>query len=351
MARSTPIQVGLTATLMAASILAVLLLSGAVKPVELLSPALHGQGSAVIKEDFDTSGVRKEDPFDGQYIYVTARLLPDLDAISDQIYEADYRLVRILHPLLASPAPAGTATVIALGLWSLVGVFLFGASFADLLGRHGHDPGWALAATLVACSIPLLMTTSEALAFGLGMAGLALADRGRFAWALVPLALAGLTRESALTFAAAAAILAWTQRRRGGWAIAIVPLALAPTALWWAYVQSITPSSRVPLEPLGILHMGDQVGSDIVAAVISLVLIGVSLVTWRDVPALRWLAIVFAAWIPLYESFAFKLLGLPRLSAPSIALAIAGILRWRRERRSATGAALVGREHAIEPAG
>lgn len=329
---TTPRQAAARAALLAGGVLAALLLSGAVQPVELLSPARVGQGSEIILEDFGPERLRDEDPFDGQYIYVTARLLPDLDAIADQIYEADYRLVRILHPLVASPAGDGDALVIALLLWSLAGTALFAAALADLLGRHGHDPGWAVGATLGACAIPLLMTTSEALAFGLGLAGLCLVDRDRLVAAAPLLALAGLTRESALTFVVAAAVLLWTRRRPGA-AAGLFVAAMAPTAAWWAYVQSITPPSRVPLSPMGILQIGDQVPSDIVASVLMLALIVVSVIAWWDVPPLRWLTLAFAAWIPLYESFAFKLIGLPRLAAPSLALGIAGVLRLRARRR------------------
>lgn len=337
MARTTtPVGAALRAVLVAGSVLAMLQLSGAVEPVELLSPARTGQGSAVILADFGPDHIRAEDPFDGQYVYVTARLFPDLDAISDEIYEADYRLVRILHPLLASPGGEGVPVILLLQLWNLVGVALFAAALAAMLARYGHDPGWAVGATLAACAIPLLMTTSEPLAFGLGMAGLCFVDRGRLAWAVPVLALAGLTRESALTFAAAAAVLAWTRRRRAGAGVLLVA-SVAPTAAWWAYVQSITPPSRVPLAPFGILQLGDQVWSDILASILMLGLIAVSVVTWWDVPPFRWLTLALVAWIPLYESFAFKLIGLPRLSSPSLALGIAGIARWRRQHQAATG--------------
>jgi hypothetical protein len=328
---TVPSRVALQAVGLAASVLAVLLLSGAVEPVELLSAARVGQGSPVILDDFGPRDLRAEDPFDGQYIYVTARLFPDLDAVSEEIYEADYRLVRILHPLLASPAPDGTPLVLLLEAWNLAGVGLFAWAFATMLARHGHDPGWAMGASVAACAIPLLMTTSEPVAFGLGMAGLCLVDRDRLAWAVPLLALAGLTRESALTFAVAAAALAWQHRRRAP-AVWLLVASVAPTAAWWAYVQSITSTSRVPLDPLGLLQLGDQTASNVVVSVVTLALIALSVVAWWDVPAFRWLTLAFAAWIPLYESFAFKVQGLPRLSLPSVALGIAGILRWRQER-------------------
>jgi hypothetical protein len=337
---TTPVRAAMQAAAFAAGVLAALMLSGAVKPVELLAPARTGQGSEVILEDFGAEGIRARTPFDGQYIYVTARLLPDLDAISEQIYEADYRLVRILHPVLASPAAGGTPTILALQLWNLVGVALFAGALADLLRRHGQDPSWAVGATLAACALPLLLTTSEPLAFGLGMAGLCTADRRRVGWAIALLALAGLTRESALTFAAAAAVLAWSRGRRWG-SLGLLAASIAPTALWWAYVQSITPTSRTPVAPLGILEIGTQPWDEKVVSLMMLALIAVSVVAWWDVPPLRWVALAFAAWLPLYESFAFKLVGLPRLSSPSLALAVVALLRWRARDRD--GAALTDR--------
>jgi hypothetical protein len=308
-------------------LLAVVQLTGAVRPVDLLSPALHGQGSDVIVTDFGASGIRQEDPYDGQYIYVTARLLPDLDAVTDAIRESDFRLVRILHPLLASPAPPGNATVFLLQLWNVLGVGLFVGAMADLLQRHGCDPRWA-AAGAVACVFSIQYTTSEPLAFGLAMAGLALLDRDRLVGATALLALGGLTRETALTFAVAGALLLVTRRRRLA-AGAVLAVASLPTAAWWAYVQSITERSRVPAGLLGILDLPDLWAPNIAASLVVLGLTVVSVAAWWDVPVFRWLALGFAAWIPLYERYSFTVAALPRLTIPSVALGLAGLARWR----------------------
>jgi hypothetical protein len=329
---ASPVHVAARAVGFSAAILLVLLLSRAIRPVDLLSPALKGQGSDVIVEDFGRDGIRAEDPFDGQYIYVTSRLLPDLDAITERIYESDYRLVRILHPLLASPAPPGNATILLLELWNLFGVGLFVWALADLFRRYRIDPGWAMAGA-AACGLSLLGTTSEPLAFGLAMAGLALLDRNRLVAATALIALGGLTRESALTFAVAGAALLVVRHRRVA-AVALFGAAVAPTAIWWAYVQSITEPSRVPVDLLGIRFLPSQSFLNIVSSLVALGLIAVSVKAWWDVPPLRWLALGFAAWIPIYERFAFKIVGLPRLSLPSIALGIAGIIRWRAEARA-----------------
>src|SRR5687768_14978946 len=117
-----PVRVALRSVGFVAAILLALLVTGAVEPVDLLAASPNGQGGPVVVEDFGPEAVGvAEDPFDGQYIYVTARLLPDLDAIADEIHESSYRLPRILHPVLASPAPSGDATVLALQAWNLVG--------------------------------------------------------------------------------------------------------------------------------------------------------------------------------------------------------------------------------------
>jgi hypothetical protein len=313
--------------LLAGSILAALVLSGVVEPVDLLSPAREGQGSDIILRDFGSTGIRGDTPFDGQYIYVMARLLPDLDAISDQIYEADFRLVRILHPLLASPAPAGNATILLLQLWNLVGVGLFVWAMADLLQRHGFNPRWAMAGT-AACGFSLVLTTSEPLGFGLAMAGLALLDRDHLVAATALLALGGLTRESALTFAVASAALLVVRHRRLV-AGAVLVAAVLPTAAWWAYVQSITERSRVPAGGLGILQLADQWWPSVASSLIVIALIAIAVVAWWDVPPLRWVALGFAAWLPIYESYSFRIASLPRLSLPAVALGVAGVLRWR----------------------
>jgi hypothetical protein len=330
---SPPVRVALGAVALAVAILAAILLSGSLSPVDLLAPARDGQGGEIMVEDFGPEAIRDGDPFDGQYIYVTARLLPDLDQIADVITESSYRLPRILHPLLASPGGSGNAVVFLLLLWNLVGLGLLTWGMADLLHRYGFPASWAMAAP-AAAALALLLTTSEPLAFGLGMAGLALADRGKLVPATALFALGGLTRESALTIAVAAAAVLWLEHGRRWAAVAMVAVATLPTALWWAYVQTITEKSKVPLQPMGILRIGEQWGPNVVAAVLALVLMVVAVVAWWDVPPFRWLALAFAAWIPIYEDVAFKIVGLPRLSIPSIALGIAGIVRWRARHRT-----------------
>lgn len=323
----SPVRVGLRAAVLVGAILAVLQLSGAIEPVDLLAAGRDGYGGDVMVEDFGSASIRDGVPFDGQYIYVTARELPDLDQLAEAD-EASYRLVRILHPLLASPGGSGTPVIILLELWGVVGVALLTWAMADILARYGQPAELALAAA-AACGLALILTTSEPLGFGLAMAGLALVDRDRLVAGASLLALGGLTRESALTIAVAAAVLLWTrgQRKASGLVLAA---AVAPTAAWWAYVQSITPRSRVPLEPLGILHLADRWWVDIVASVIVLLLLVIAVVAWWDIPPLRWVALGFAAWLPLYESVAFKVVGIPRLSIPAVALGLAGALRLIR---------------------
>ncbi len=330
---SPPVRVALGSVAFVVAILGAILLSGALSPVDLLAPARDGQGGEIMVEDFGPDAIREGDPFDGQYIYVTARLLPDLDEIADVITESSYRLPRILHPLLASPAGSGNPLVFALQAWNLVGLGLLTWAMADLLQRYGFPARWAVAAP-VASALALLLTTSEPLAFGLGMAGLALADRGRLLPATALLALGGLTRESALTLAVATGLVLWFEHRRRGAAIAVVAAASLPTVAWWAYVQTITEASRVPLAPMGILHLGEQWAPNAVAALLALALMVIAIVAWWDVPPFRWLALAFAAWIPVYEDVAFKIVGLPRLSIPSIALGLAGLVRWRTQSRS-----------------
>ena len=235
--------------------------------------------------------------------------------------------------MVNSPGGSGNPVIFLLQAWNLIGLGLLTWGMADLFQRYGFPARWAVAAP-VASALALLLTTSEPLAFGLGVAGLALADRGRLLPATALLALGGLTRESALTIAVATGALLWFQHRQRLAAVAMVVVATVPTAAWWAYVQTITDESRVPLEPMGILRIGEQWGPNVVAALLALVLMVVAVVAWWDVPPFRWLALSFAAWIPVYEDVAFKIVGLPRLSIPSIALGIAGIVRWRTRDRA-----------------
>ncbi len=213
----------------------------------------------------------------------------------------------------------------------MLGVGLFVWALADVLQRYGFPAVWAWGGT-VACACSLVLTTSEPLAFGLGMAGLALVDRHRLLAGTALLALAGLGRETALTFAVAAGVLLLLRQRRVP-AVGVIAVAALPTAAWWAYVQSITERSRVPLGclasctyptsgPLTSRRRSSCSGASVV-----------SVLAWRDVPPLRWLAFAFAAWIPLYERYSFTMTSLPRLALPSVALGASGLLRWRAEQR------------------
>jgi hypothetical protein len=335
-----PVRVALRAVLFVTVILGAMLITGAIEPVDLLGPGGRSQGHEVLEEDFGADKVPMQDAFDGQYLYVTARLLPDLDAITGSIEESDFRLPRILLPLLASPAGAGDPLVLALQAWDILGVGLLTWAIADLLERYGFPPGWAMAAP-VACALALILTTSEPLAFGLGMAGLAVADRGRLLPAGLLLALGVLTRESTITIAAAAAAVVWLEQRRPVAAVGLGVAAAAPYLGWWAYVRSITEPSKVPLEPLGILHIAGEWPPNLLAAAVGIALMVVAAVSWWDTPPFRWVAVGFLAWLPIYEAVAFRIVGIPRLAIPAIALGIAGLVRWRTERREAEHAPAV----------
>lgn len=323
---SAPVRLSVKTMLVIAVTLVVIQASGFAHPAELAALGRRGDGGDLAVRDFGPEHVPDALPFDGQDLYVTARLLPDWDAINDQLDESSYRLVRILHPLLASPAGAGVPVLLLMQLWNVVGIGLLTWALADVLLRHGHEPRWALTAA-PACVIPLFLTTSEPLAFGLAMAGVALADRHRLVGASALLALGGLTRESALTCAVAAAAMLWTSGLRRG-AAGVLIGSIAPVAAWWAYVQSVTPYSRTPLELFGFLKIGEQASFDIVTSVVAIALIVVAVVAWWDVPPFRWVNLGFAAWLPIYEGFGFRVVGIPRLSLISMALGVAGLARW-----------------------
>lgn len=328
----TPVSIATRGAVLVAVVLVVIQLSGALHPVDLVDAGLRGDGAQLMVEDFGPERIPDDLPFDGQYIYVTARLLPDWDAINGVLQESSYRLARILHPLLASPAGSGVPLLILLQAWNVVGVWLLVWALANLLERYGHPPTWAWAGA-PACMISLLFTTSEPLAFGLAMAGVAMADRGQLAHGASLLALGALTRESALTCALAMAALLWTRRQRLA-APALLIGAAVPFVAWWLYVQSVTPYSRTPLEVFGFLKLFDQRPGDIAASLITLALMLISVVAWWDVPPFRWVTLAFVAWLPIYEGFGFRLVGLPRLSLVSVALGIAGVARWSRRTRT-----------------
>ena len=325
---SAALRVGIASAVASAAILAVFLLSGAYEPVDLLFPGQRGVGAEITARDFGLERLPDRFSYDGQEIYVIARELPDLDAASDAGVLA-FRMRRILQPAIASIPPPGTPTVLTLAGLNVLGVGLAAGALADLAARHGRDPRGGYAAAVM-LSFPLIITTTEPLAFGLGLFGLALVDRSRWGWATAALALAGLSRETALVMAVAAALtLVW----RGHRAVAFALLAgsTLPLAVWSLWLgQQVPADTYRSSKLLGFLDMPAPSLVDVLSCSAAVVLMVAGVWRWRDVPLLALTSLGFLACCAFYIGDQYQFHGLPRVSAAAMAIGAAGLLPFRR---------------------
>jgi hypothetical protein len=317
------LRIGVASAMAAALALVVLLASGMLEPVDLLFPGARSFGTPTLVDDFGAAAVPDRFSYDGQEIYFIARNMPNVQQTSrDGI--AEFRLRRILQPLLAWPAPAGNATIFVLVLTNLVGLGLAAGALADLAARHGRDPRVGYAAC-IALVFPLAITTTEPLAFGLGLLGLALVDRRRLVAAVAALGLAGLSRETALVMAVAAGLeVARIRSWRLGALVAAVPVLVF--AGWAVRLRQLVPSGPQPSELLGFLDLPAQSPLDVVTLVVTLTLMVVAVWRWRDVPLLWLTAAGFLGACAFYVGDSFQWEAFVRLSAVGIALGLAALM-------------------------
>jgi hypothetical protein len=315
------VRVGVTSAIAIGVMLGVLLL-GPYEPVDLVFPGSRGTGGTVMIEDFGASAIPDRLSYDGQQVYLTARYFPTLEDASD-IGVAEFRMRRILQPALASIGGEGESVVLLLSALGVVGVGLGAFGLADYASRHGRDPRVGYAAA-VALAFPAIITTTETVAFGLGFVGLALADRRRLGWAIIAFSLAGLSRETALVMALAAALALASEREwRGAALVAVVPW--LPFLAWSAILRAQVPADTYQSSAfLGFLDTPTLSRLDIVVSVATVVLLVVGVVTWWDARAAAWTAAGYLACCALYIGDQYVWHGFPRVSAAGIALGLAG---------------------------
>lgn len=314
-----PVTIGLVATGFLALMFVLSFLVGGVEPVDLLVAGRQGPSIEVITEDFG----RPTNPrpgYDGQQVYAIARALPDLESARTSLDDPAYRALRIVQPALASPAPDGSPLVLALLAFGIVGVGLAAGALADLAGRHGRDPriGWLAVPALL---LPLLLTTNEALAFGLAFVAVALLDRGKVWWAAAVGVLAVLTKESAIVVLLAAALGAAPAQR---WRV--LPAAVVPAAalgVWFLVVRSVLPTGDPErFELLALLQLSPGAAVIVVVVMVS-GLAGAWL--WRDVPVLWPVSLAFGLWPLVFRPDVLDWLALPRVVAPALVLGLTGV--------------------------
>ncbi len=147
--------------------------------------------------------------------------------------------------LAAGRTPAIPAALLLVGPLALA---LGAAASGRLLAAFRRSRWWGLGFALVpGVAVGVIFGTAEPLGLALALLGLSLALDGRLPAAGAAFAGAGLTKESYLVFAGAAALwLLWSRRplRQGlaGAALLLGP-GVAALGLWWAYVARMIPGS------------------------------------------------------------------------------------------------------------
>jgi hypothetical protein len=157
-----------------------------------------------------------------------------------------FRRQRMLVPSLAwclalgRPEWIDSAYIAVVLLSAAAAVYFASAAFA-LRGWSAWWGGLALALPPVVTSVDRMGVDAALLAFGLAAA--VLWERGRWGWMWVALALAALTRETGMLFAAGAGVALW---RRGEWRRGAVILTAAAPALAWKAFLALRLSSPEP---------------------------------------------------------------------------------------------------------
>ena len=207
---------------------------------------LHPQGA--LGHDGQISFLIARDPFNR---HGTATRMRELD-------QAPYRYRRIFYSLLAGGfglLPGGL-TLLGLVMWAAIGVGLGVAAAADIGDRLGLSR-WIAPATLLNLGVLLsaVLLTSDALALGLGLTGIALMGRGHVRWAIALLALAALTKEAYVLFAWGAATWLWLEgRRRIAMRVGVLPV--LPLFAWGLWVSMSSGGVTPALHHLALPGVG-----------------------------------------------------------------------------------------------
>jgi hypothetical protein len=191
----------------------ILLLAGGYSIFTLIQHDWDPMAFVVIGKQFDPNQGITEMGYDGQFAYQIAK---DPANAAPYLDEPAYRYQRILYPILAHLLALGNIEVIPwmLILINIVSLVLGTLATEKILQNHGHSRWYALAyGAFAGLLLSLRLNLTEPLAFALVQWGILFFDRG-YLWRSLPFfALAALTRELTLFFAAACVITLWADRR------------------------------------------------------------------------------------------------------------------------------------------
>ncbi len=316
--------VALVGTISLALACLVALLMGLLTITSLITPGGLGPSASLVAADFGPDALRPDHTgYDGQQVYAIAREFPDLREASAHLDAPAYRLLRILPPALASVAPNGAPTVVALLVVNILGFGIAVYAGGRLLGRVGVRPFYALPAA----SVLLLGVASsgvEPLAWGLTLLGLHLAMESRHRAAVCMLVLAALSRETAGVAAAVIGAGLWAQ----GTALRHAVGYLLPggiVALWFVVVRRIVGESLpARFDLFGFTDL------PLFHAIIAASVAGLgawTVVAWRDQPPVALCGLGFTAWMLVYRVEVLDPIALLRVNGLPIALGILGLAR------------------------
>ena len=193
----------------------------------LLHVGEESTSRAFIEQDLGEVHIWDEQGHDGKFSYVIARDPFGRQGLSDLVDLPAYRYRRYLYSVLGGAFGLATPHVTLAGLvaWAAIGVGLATAATADI-ARHLNARRWSFVGASLNAGIwsSAVLLTSDALAFGLGLVGVAACLRRRFGLAVLTLIGAGLTKEVYLVVALGMAAHLWQQgQRKQSVQVAVVP--------------------------------------------------------------------------------------------------------------------------------
>lgn len=190
----------------------------------------------LVGNQFDPNQGVREMGYDGQFAYQIAKdpsnAFPFLDVPA-------YRYQRILYPIIVFVLSLGNVAFVP---WLLILVNLFSLVLGTLatekiLLKYGHSRWYAIAyGSFAGLILSLRLNLTEPLAFALVQWGVLYFDRGKL-WKSLPFfALAALTRELTLLFAAASVMTLWASKQYPKgilWGFGTI----FPFAVWQVYLK------------------------------------------------------------------------------------------------------------------
>jgi len=231
---------------------------GAPNAASLLRVGSRNPLIAQIEHELGPVHPRDETGHDGQLFYLIARDPLNAFGTAQRLAEFDnnpprYRYRRILYPLLAGGFGhfSGRQTLVGMILLTVVGLGLAAVATADLAHGLNVRGGVVLVAILnLGLLLSVMLLTSDALALGFALGGLALTGRRRTAAALIAFALAVLTKEVyAVVPLAVAGVNLWRRCLRDA---LVVSMSLLPWVAWTAWVWARVPYVPVTANNLGV---------------------------------------------------------------------------------------------------